>query len=165
MTSTDHSKGVSGRLGPTRVQSHATGIRPTLQLIRASSAALIIEIWVEPHIYLHEARLAVLRGLHAFSQPASFGDRSSAVWRQIMLRDGENAELSITWTAIANLSPGAAYECRIAVRDERGNLLDAAGEAANPLRIGRMIGPEAQPTDLGEVLVSFVAPPNTGDTR
>lgn len=115
---------------------------------------LIAELWVEPNVYLHDAELAVVGLDCAASQPTSFRDDGSAVWRQIPIDTGA-VGLVVSWTAGANGTPGVGYTCQISLSDSHCRLLAAPRVDMNPLLFDRVIGPEAQPIDRGELRIEL----------
>lgn len=127
---------------------------PLLQVFAPDDGTmLIIELSSETAVFLQEAQLNALGGQHATRYMPSFNDRSTWVWRQIPQQVSGRATFSLSWTAIATDSPGLPYTCLIQVRDARGNLLSTPEGSANPLRVERIMGPEAEPSDLGQAFL------------
>lgn len=113
---------------------------------------LSVELTVEAHVYLHDADVVQALETHGRALSQAYKDERSALWRQVGPPDGgDEAELAVSWLAIANAAPQADYVATLTIRDGRGALLEAWPGSQNPTRVPGRIGPSGNPTDIGRI--------------
>ncbi len=125
-------------------------------LVPPDSGPLIIDLELDDHVYLHEARLALCRTSNAVFREVAYRNRSHVAWRHLAVEPGSG--LVLTWTAIAEAAPDTPYQCRVTLRDSRTRLLEAVAGTSNPVRIGRRIGSADQPADHGQISIALLPP-------
>lgn len=146
--------------GPRFEGMSEAGAGPVLGFMMADdSGPLMIDLELDEHVYLHEARLALSRAHNAVFRDAAYRNRTHAAWRHLAMEPGSG--LVLNWTAIAEAAPGVPYQCRVTLRDSRTRLLAPVEGIGNPVCIARCIGSAEQPADHGQISIALV-PPSRG---